>query len=55
MAESLSSAFDLIQSSIEQVKPGPLTLSCSESIMMYWLILRLSRFQEANPEVTSTF
>ena len=55
MAESLSRAFDLIQSSIEQLKPGPLTLSCSESIMMYWLIPRLARFQEANPEVELRF
>ena len=50
-AEGLSQAFNLIQSSIEQVRPGPLTLSCSESIMMYWLIPRLARFQEAHPEV----
>ena len=50
-AEGLSRAFNLIQTSIEQVKPGPLTLSCSESIMMYWLIPRLARFHEAHPEV----
>lgn len=50
-AEGLSRAFNLIQSSIEQVKPGPLTLSCSESIMMYWLIPRLARLQEVHPEV----
>ena len=55
MAEGLSTAFNLIQSSIEQVKPGPLTLSCSESIMMYWLIPRLARFQEANPEIELRF
>ncbi len=50
-AEGLSRAFNLIRSSIEQVRPGPLTLSCSESIMMYWLIPRLARFQQAHPEV----
>ena len=55
MAEGLSRAFELIQSTVEQVKPGPLTLSCSESIMMYWLIPRLARFQEANPEVELRF
>ena len=55
MAEGLSRAFDLIQSTVEQVKPGPLTLSCSESIMMYWLIPRLARFQGANPEVELRF
>src|SRR5260370_1089102 len=37
LAEGLSTAFGLIQSSEEQLKPGPLTLACSESIMMYWL------------------
>src|SRR5260221_4741790 len=36
LAEGLSTAFGLIQSSVEQLKPGPLTLACSESIMMYW-------------------
>ena len=55
MAEGLSTAFNLIQSTVEQLKPGPLTLSCSESIMMYWLIPRLARFQEANPEVELRF
>ena len=51
LAEGLSRAFSLIQSSVEQVRPGPLTLSCSESIMMYWLIPRLARFHEAHPQV----
>lgn len=49
-AEELSRAFNLIQSSIEQVRLGPLTLSCSESIMMYWLIPRLARFQKRTPK-----
>jgi hypothetical protein len=30
----LSTAFGQIQSSVEQLKPGPLTLACSWSIMM---------------------
>jgi len=55
MAGSLSRAFDLIQSSIEQLKPDPLTLSCSESIVMYWLIPKLARFRDANPEVELRF
>ena len=54
-AEGLSAAFNLIQASVEQLRPGPLTLSCSESIMMYWLIPRLARFHEANPEVELRF
>ena len=55
LAEGLSRAFNLIQSSIEQVRPGPLALSCSDSIMMYWLIPRLARFHEAYPEVELRF
>jgi LysR family transcriptional regulator, glycine cleavage system transcriptional activator len=55
LADGLSSAFSLIQSSVEQLKPGPLTLACSESIMMYWLLPRLNRFKEAHPEVELRF
>ena len=54
-AEGLSAGFNLIQASVEQLTPGPLTLSCSDSIMMYWLIPRLARFQEANPGVELRF
>ena len=32
LAEDLSVAFNLIETSVEQLTPGPLTLSCSESI-----------------------
>src|SRR6478752_792920 len=31
LADALSRAFAVIQSSIEELRPGPLTLSCSES------------------------
>ena len=55
LAEGLSAAFNLIQASVEQLTPGPLTLACSESIMMYWLIPRLARFHEANPGVELRF
>lgn len=55
LAEGLASAFGQIQASIEQLKPGPLTLSCSTSIMMYWLIPRISRFHEKHPEVELQF
>lgn len=55
LADGLSSAFSLIQSSVEQLKPGPLTLACSESIMMYWLLPRLNRFKDAYPEVELRF
>ncbi len=55
LAEGLSAAFNLIHTSVEQLTPGPLTLSCSESIMMYWLIPRLARFHADNPGVELRF
>jgi DNA-binding transcriptional LysR family regulator len=51
LAAGLKRGFDEIQSSIDQLKPGPLTLACSTSIMMYWVLPRLSRFQQKNPDV----
>jgi DNA-binding transcriptional LysR family regulator len=55
LADALSRAFALMQASMEELRPGPLTLSCSESIMMYWLLPRLARFQEDNPDVELRF
>lgn len=55
LAEGLSRAFNLIQASVEQVKPGPLTLSCSESIMMYWLLPRLAKLHEEYPDIKVSF
>ncbi len=55
LAEGLSSAFNLIQASIDQLMSGPITLSCSESIMMYWLIPRIARFHQAHPMVDLRF
>lgn len=55
LAEGLAAAFGQIQASIEQLKPGPLTLSCSTSIMMYWLIPRISRFHEKHPDIELQF
>ncbi len=34
---------------------GPLTLSCPESIMMYWLIPRIAQSQHAHPMVDIRF
>jgi LysR family transcriptional regulator, glycine cleavage system transcriptional activator len=51
LAEGLGTAFRLIQESIEKLKPGPLTLSCSSSVMMHWLIPRIGGFHEAHPAV----
>lgn len=55
LADELGRAFGLIQASIERIRPGPLTLSCSDSIMMSWLLPRLTRFQEAHPDVELRF
>lgn len=55
LAEGLGRGFQQIHASVEQLRPGPLTLSCSESIMMFWLLPRLSRFQEAHPGIELRF
>ena len=55
LADGLSTAFSLIQASVDQLKPGPLTLACSESIMMYWLLPRLNRFKDVHPAVELRF
>lgn len=51
LAAGLKRGFDEIHSSVDQLKPGPLTLACSTSIMMYWVLPRLSSFQQKNPDV----
>jgi LysR family transcriptional regulator, glycine cleavage system transcriptional activator len=55
LAEGLSAAFSLINASIEQLKPEALTLSCSASIMMYWLLPRIGGFHERYPETELQF
>jgi DNA-binding transcriptional LysR family regulator len=55
LAEGLAAAFGQIQASIEQLKPGPLTLSCSTSIMMYWLMPRIASFHERHPDIDLQF
>ena len=55
LAMELSSAFALIASSVEQLQPGPLTLSCSSTIMMSWLIPRISAFHELHPDIELRF
>jgi DNA-binding transcriptional LysR family regulator len=51
LAASLGEAFDQIQLAVSRVQPGPLTLSCSATIMMYWLIPRLETFKRRHPGV----
>jgi DNA-binding transcriptional LysR family regulator len=55
LAEGLTTAFGIIQTSVDQLQPGPLTLSCSESIMMYWLIPRLVRFKQVHTDIDLSF
>lgn len=51
MAATLAEAFHLIDQAVAQLEPGPLTLSCSATIMMHWLIPRLRNFKQLHPEV----
>ena len=55
LAMDLSSAFALINSSVEQLQPGPLTLSCSSTIMMSWLIPRIGGFHARYPDTELQF
>lgn len=55
LAEGLASAFSMIETSIERVKPGPLTLSCSSTIMMECIIPRISRFHDSYPQIELQF
>jgi DNA-binding transcriptional LysR family regulator len=54
-AEGLTRGFNLIQASVDQLQPGPLTLSCSSSIMMYWLLPRLSALHRRHPSIELRF
>jgi LysR family glycine cleavage system transcriptional activator len=51
LAASLGDAFQLMQLGVSRLTPSPLTLSCSATIMMHWLIPRLGRFKHNNPEI----
>lgn len=55
LAEGLTTAFNLIDASIEQLKPEPLTLSCSATIMMNWLIPRIAGFHRRYPQTELKF
>jgi DNA-binding transcriptional LysR family regulator len=55
LADDLSRAFSLIASSVAQLRPGPLTLSCSATFMMYWLIPRIGSFHARQPDAELRF
>jgi LysR family transcriptional regulator, glycine cleavage system transcriptional activator len=44
LASQLTEAFRLMQEAVARLAPGPITLSCSATIMMKWLIPRLNAF-----------
>ncbi len=51
LASSLGQAFGIMQQGVSALAPSPLTLSCSATISMLWLIPRLGAFKRAHPEV----
>jgi len=51
LADGLGTAFGTIRTTLDSLKPGPLTLSCSSSITMCWLIPRVQAFNQAHPGV----
>ncbi len=55
LAEGVAAAIGVMQAAVEQLRPGPLTLSCSDSILTRWLIPRLTRFHARNPAVELQF
>ena len=51
LAATLAKAFALLHLGMARLHPGPLTLSCSATIMMHWLIPRLGTFKRGNGDV----
>lgn len=46
LAGQLTEAFRLMREAITRLEPGPVTLSCSATIMTKWLIPRLGEFKK---------
>lgn len=51
LASELTEAFERMRLAVARIQPGPLTLSCSATVMMRWLIPRLERFKRAQPSI----
>ena len=51
LAVSLAEAFEQMHLAVSRLQPGPLTLSCSATVMMRWLIPRLEGFKTAHPAI----
>ncbi|NBN63608.1 LysR substrate-binding domain-containing protein [Pannonibacter tanglangensis] len=54
LADAVARGLDQIEAAIRQIrdahKAGVVTVSCEPTLLMRWLIPRMARFQEANPE-----
>ena len=50
LAGQLTEAFRLMREAIARLEPGPVTLSCSATIMTKWLIPRLGDFKRSHPD-----
>ncbi|WCK05434.1 LysR substrate-binding domain-containing protein [Agrobacterium tumefaciens] len=51
MAQSLSEGFRTLNLAVARLSVGPLTLSCSATIMQHWLIPKLPDFRMQHPNV----
>lgn len=51
LASELSEAFDRVRSALSRVQRRQVTLSCSATIMMFWLLPRLAGFKRLHPEI----
>ncbi len=49
LAAELSEAFERMHLALSRVQPRPMTLSCSATVMMFWLLPRLGSFKRAHP------
>ncbi|RVU14765.1 LysR substrate-binding domain-containing protein [Methylobacterium oryzihabitans] len=51
LASELAEVFERMQIAVSRVQPGPLTLSCSSTVMMRWLIPRLKNFKKSHGSI----
>lgn len=51
MAQTLSEGFRSLNLAVARLSAGPFTLSCSATIMQYWLIPKLPEFRALNPDI----
>ena len=51
LADEVGDAFERMRLAVARVQPSPLTLSCSATVMMRWLIPRLEVFKRGHPTI----